>query len=54
MSELKQVKASAGSGKTYQLTRRFLDLLDRADADSPPSPARQGRTKDTPGLKSWP
>ena len=35
MSELKQVKASAGSGKTYQLTRRFLDLLDRADATTP-------------------
>lgn len=30
MSELKQVKASAGSGKTYQLTRRFLGLLDNA------------------------
>lgn len=30
MSELRQVKASAGSGKTYQLTRRFLGLLDRA------------------------
>ncbi|MGE4192071.1 MAG: UvrD-helicase domain-containing protein [Pseudodesulfovibrio sp.] len=28
MSELRQVKASAGSGKTYQLTRRFLALLD--------------------------
>ncbi len=31
MSELKQVKASAGSGKTYQLTRRFLNLLDGAN-----------------------
>ena len=31
MSELRQVKASAGSGKTYQLTRRFLNLLDSAD-----------------------
>ncbi|QJB57917.1 UvrD-helicase domain-containing protein [Pseudodesulfovibrio sp. zrk46] len=31
MSQLKQVKASAGSGKTYQLTRRFLSLLDKAD-----------------------
>lgn len=30
MSELRQVKASAGSGKTYQLTRRFLGLLDQA------------------------
>ncbi|MDD4951921.1 MAG: UvrD-helicase domain-containing protein, partial [Desulfovibrionaceae bacterium] len=27
VSALKQVKASAGSGKTYRLTRRFLDLL---------------------------
>jgi ATP-dependent exoDNAse (exonuclease V) beta subunit len=36
MSELKQVKASAGSGKTYQLTRRFLTLLDRADEDARP------------------
>ncbi|SOB57857.1 DNA helicase [Pseudodesulfovibrio profundus] len=32
MSELKQVKAAAGSGKTYQLTRRFLTLLDNADS----------------------
>jgi len=36
MSELRQVKASAGSGKTYQLTRRFLSLLDRADESSRP------------------
>lgn len=33
MSELKQLKASAGSGKTYQLTRRFLALLDAAGTD---------------------
>ncbi len=33
MSELKQVKASAGSGKTYQLTRRFLALLDGSGDD---------------------
>lgn len=30
MSELFQVKAAAGSGKTYQLTRRFLSLIDGA------------------------
>jgi ATP-dependent exoDNAse (exonuclease V) beta subunit len=36
MSKLKQVKASAGSGKTYQLTRRFLALLDRADENDRP------------------
>jgi ATP-dependent exoDNAse (exonuclease V) beta subunit len=36
MSELKQVRASAGSGKTYQLTRRFLALLDGADENAPP------------------
>ncbi|ADU62867.1 MAG: UvrD-helicase domain-containing protein [Pseudodesulfovibrio sp.] len=36
MSELKQVKASAGSGKTFQLTRRFLSLLDRADQNARP------------------
>lgn len=36
MSQLKQVKASAGSGKTYQLTRRFLNLLDRADEQDRP------------------
>jgi len=36
MSELRQVKASAGSGKTYQLTRRFLALLDRADDTARP------------------
>jgi len=36
MSQLKQVKASAGSGKTYQLTRRFLSLLDSADEQDRP------------------
>lgn len=36
MSHLKQVKASAGSGKTYQLTRRFLSLLERADEQDRP------------------
>lgn len=36
MSELKQVKASAGSGKTFQLTRRFLALLDGADENARP------------------
>ena len=36
MSELRQVKASAGSGKTYQLTRRFLALLDAADERDTP------------------
>ncbi|WP_018125502.1 UvrD-helicase domain-containing protein [Desulfovibrio oxyclinae] len=33
MSELRQVKAAAGSGKTFQLTRRFLSLIDGADAE---------------------
>lgn len=33
--ELRQIKASAGSGKTYALTRHFLDLLGGArDADN--------------------
>lgn len=36
MSELKQVKASAGAGKTYQLTRRFLALLEKSDENAPP------------------
>jgi len=36
MSQLKQVKASAGSGKTYQLTRRFLRLLDSAEEQERP------------------
>ena len=30
----RQVKASAGSGKTFALTRRFLELLTGADADN--------------------
>jgi ATP-dependent helicase/nuclease subunit A len=33
-SPFRQVKASAGSGKTFALTRRFLELLTGADADS--------------------
>ncbi|GKT29119.1 UvrD-helicase domain-containing protein, partial [Aduncisulcus paluster] len=34
---LKQVKASAGSGKTYELTGRFLSLLSGArEEDSVP------------------
>ncbi|MBG0791045.1 MAG: UvrD-helicase domain-containing protein [Desulfovibrionaceae bacterium] len=36
MSELMQVKASAGAGKTYQLTRRFLSLLEKSDDASSP------------------
>ena len=36
MSELWQVKASAGAGKTYQLTRRFLALLDNSDESAAP------------------
>ena len=36
MSLLKQVKASAGSGKTYQLTRRFLTLLDSSSDTTQP------------------
>jgi len=33
-SPFRQVKASAGSGKTFALTRRFLELLTGADADT--------------------
>ncbi|WP_147821716.1 UvrD-helicase domain-containing protein [Salidesulfovibrio onnuriiensis] len=50
MSELKQVKASAGSGKTYQLTRRFLSLLDGCGRDQHRF-ACAGRG---PGGYSWP
>ncbi len=50
MSELKQVKASAGSGKTYQLTRRFLSLLDGSGRDQHRF-ACMGRG---PGGYSWP
>ncbi|MEF2229864.1 MAG: UvrD-helicase domain-containing protein [Pseudodesulfovibrio sp.] len=42
MSELRQVKASAGSGKTYQLTRRFLALLDGADPHGVPRACSTG------------
>ena len=42
MSELRQVKASAGSGKTYQLTRRFLKLLDGADPSGVPHACSSG------------
>ncbi len=40
MSEFRQIKASAGSGKTYTLTSRFLDLLAGSSGASwsrPPS-----------------
>ena len=40
MSEFRQIKASAGSGKTYTLTSRFLDLLAGSSGTSwsrPPS-----------------
>ena len=35
MASLYQVKASAGSGKTYDLTRRFLCLLAACGAPGP-------------------
>lgn len=50
MSELKQVKASAGSGKTYQLTRRFLSLLDGSGNDQ----HRYACGGRGPGGYSWP
>lgn len=50
MSELLQVKAAAGSGKTYQLTRRFLSLIDGASTDETPRVCGQ-RVKDG---YSWP
>ena len=40
MSEFRQIKASAGSGKTYTLTSRFLSLLAGSSGTSwsrPPS-----------------
>lgn len=41
-SELRQVKASAGSGKTYSLTGRFLELMEKAgDRRNIPSCDRQ-------------
>ncbi len=62
-SPFRQVKASAGSGKTYALTLRFLDLLagsSDADAavDSPQSrPGRACAAEPSPTLSrgySWP
>lgn len=38
MSSLLQVKASAGSGKTFELTRRFLQHIVRCEERSPRSP----------------
>lgn len=40
---LEQIKASAGSGKTYTLTRRFLEELHRLDGEPDDLPCR--RTK---------
>ncbi|MDL2313985.1 UvrD-helicase domain-containing protein [Desulfovibrio sp. OttesenSCG-928-C14] len=40
---LEQIKASAGSGKTYTLTRRFLELLLESRAEPALSPCRKDR-----------
>lgn len=50
VSELKQVKASAGSGKTYQLTRRFLSLLFSSDEADRPFTCQAK----TPAGHAWP
>ena len=42
MASLYQVKASAGSGKTYDLTRRFLCLLAACGAPAPAAAASCG------------
>jgi ATP-dependent exoDNAse (exonuclease V) beta subunit len=47
---IRQVKASAGSGKTYALTARFLELLDRARQEEPRMACRGLR----PESYSWP
>ncbi|WP_022661070.1 UvrD-helicase domain-containing protein [Paucidesulfovibrio longus] len=49
-SELKQLKASAGSGKTFSLTRRFLDLLGGANETEPGYVCRRA----APAGHSWP
>jgi ATP-dependent exoDNAse (exonuclease V) beta subunit len=50
MSRLAQIKASAGSGKTYHLTSRFLELLRTASAESRGLACRAG----TGGIHAWP
>jgi ATP-dependent exoDNAse (exonuclease V) beta subunit len=47
---IRQVRASAGSGKTYALTARFLELLDAAKAEDPGMACRGVR----PESYSWP
>ncbi|MGE4292881.1 MAG: UvrD-helicase domain-containing protein [Desulfovibrio sp.] len=49
-SELRQLKASAGSGKTFSLTRRFLDLLGGASEAQPGYTCRRA----VPAGHSWP
>ena len=49
-ARIRQVKAAAGSGKTYALTARFLDLLDRAKPEEPRMACRGLR----PESYSWP
>lgn len=49
--QLLQIKASAGSGKTYTLTRRFLELLGTAQQDGSTGPAC---TLSADGRHCWP
>jgi ATP-dependent exoDNAse (exonuclease V) beta subunit len=51
---LQQIKASAGSGKTYTLTRQFLTLLKDAVEDARPACAIRHAEEETESGHSWP
>ena len=53
-SQLLRIRASAGSGKTYTLTRRYLDLLRQADASEDAPSASCAPRPSAPRRHTWP
>ncbi len=54
MSQMQQVKASAGSGKTYEITQRFLHFLAQSKVQAHVSHCGLGSASAAPGTNSAP
>lgn len=50
---LEQIKASAGSGKTYTLTRHFIALLDGAVSEAAPFTGQDASSRENGATYAW-